>query len=70
MLGERLRAQREHLGLSQEEAALACGVHWGMLSQIERGQRNITLHSLLRLAYGLEIDPSKLVRGLKPPEVE
>jgi len=55
------------MGLSQEALAEHIGVHWTFLGQVERGQRNISLHNLLKLAAGLGIDPGELVRGLKPP---
>ena len=66
-LGERVRARRTDLGLSLEAAAPLCDVHWSFLGQIERGQRNISLHNLLKVAKGLTIDPGKLVTGLEPP---
>ena len=67
-LGQRVRSHREALGLSQEAAAHRCGVHWTFLGQVERGRRNISLHNLLKLAAGLDVDPCELVRGLTPPE--
>ncbi len=66
-LGKRVRARRQELGLSQEAMADEIGVHWTFLGQVERGQRNISLHNILKLAAGLGVDPAKLVRGLKPP---
>lgn len=66
-LGERVRARRTDLGLSLEAAAPLVGLHWSALGQVERGQRNISLHNLLKVADGLGIDPGDLVRGLKPP---
>lgn len=67
LLGERIRAHRTRLGISQEGLADRCGVHWTFLGQVERGQRNLSLHNLLKLADGLEVDPCELVRGLRPP---
>ncbi len=67
VLGERIRARREELGLSQEALADRCGVHWTFLGQVERGRRNLSLHNLLKLAAGLKVDPGELVRGLTPP---
>jgi DNA-binding XRE family transcriptional regulator len=67
-LGRRLAQQRERLGWTQEQAAQACGVHWTMYGQAERGRRNLALHNILRLAAGLKIDPGDLVRGLRPPD--
>ena len=65
--GQRVRARRQHLGLSQEALADAAGLHWTFVGQVERGRRNLTLHNILKLAAGLEVDPGELVRGLKPP---
>jgi transcriptional regulator with XRE-family HTH domain len=56
------------LGLSQEALAQQAGVHWTFLGQVERGQRNLSLHNLLKLAAGLGVDPGELVRGLQPPD--
>jgi transcriptional regulator with XRE-family HTH domain len=68
ILGERVRTQREVLGLSQEALAHQSGVHWTFLGQVERGRRNLSLHNLLKVAAGLGIDPAQLVQGLRPPE--
>jgi len=65
--GERVRAHRNALGLSQEALAAKSGVHWTFLGQVERGQRNLNLHNLLKLAAGLDIDPCELVKGLQAP---
>ncbi|WP_174186469.1 helix-turn-helix domain-containing protein [Nocardia barduliensis] len=68
IFGERVLARRGELGLSQERAAEACGLHWTYLGQVERGQRNLTLHNILKIAAGLEIDAGELVSGLPVPE--
>jgi transcriptional regulator with XRE-family HTH domain len=68
LLEERVRARREELGLSQEAMAAQIGIHWTFLGQIERGQRNLNLHNLLKIAKGLGVDPGKLVQGLGPPD--
>jgi transcriptional regulator with XRE-family HTH domain len=66
--GARVRSRRQELELSQERLADACGLHWTFVGQVERGQRNITLHNILKLAVGLQVDPGELVRGMRPPE--
>jgi transcriptional regulator with XRE-family HTH domain len=63
-----VRARRAELGKSQEELARDSGVHWSYLGQVERGQRNLTLHSILKLAAVLDMDPADLVRGLQAPD--
>lgn len=65
--GERVRARRHELGLSQEQLAEVCGLHWTFIGQVERGRRNISLHNLLKIAEGLQLDPGELVRGLRAP---
>ena len=66
-LGARVRARRQALGFSQEALAREIEVHWTFLGQVERGQRNLSLHNLLKIAAGLGVDPSELVAGLEPP---
>ena len=64
LLGERIKARRNALGLSQEALAHQAGIHWTFLGQVERGRRNISLHNLLKIAGGLGVDPAVLVHGL------
>jgi transcriptional regulator with XRE-family HTH domain len=68
IFGKRVRTRREALGLSQEALAGQAGIHWTFLGQVERGQRNLSLHNLLKIAAGLGIDPAELVQGLKAPD--
>jgi transcriptional regulator with XRE-family HTH domain len=65
--GKRVRARRHRLGKSQEQLAQESGVHWSYLGQVEGGQRNPTLHNILKLAEVLGVDPCDLVRGLRAP---
>jgi transcriptional regulator with XRE-family HTH domain len=66
--GERVRARRHQLGKSQEQLAQESSLHWSYLGQVERGQRNPTLHNILKLAEVLGVDPGDLVRGLRSPD--
>ena len=54
-LGRNLRRQREARGLSQEAFAELMGVHRTYWGGLERGERNLTLRSLERLADQLEM---------------
>jgi transcriptional regulator with XRE-family HTH domain len=67
-LGRRVRGLRESLGLSQEALAEHTSLHWSYIGQVERGQTNLTLHSILRIAAVLDVDPAVLVTGLAPPQ--
>jgi len=62
--GHRVRSQRLELGFSQMELAERIGLHFTFVSSVERGERNVSLHSLLKLADGLELNPAVLVDGL------
>lgn len=59
--GARLRALRDRAGLTQEQLAHAAGLHWTYVGQVERGERNLTYKSILRLAEGLAVDPRELL---------
>jgi len=61
-VGPRVRALREAMGLSLRELALRCGVSSAMLSQVERGETSPTLHVAARIATGLELRLSQLLR--------
>lgn len=50
------------MGLSQDKFADTIGMHRAYYSSIERGERNLTLATLWRLAAGLGIKPSELLR--------
>jgi transcriptional regulator with XRE-family HTH domain len=63
-VGRNLRAYREGQGLSQEAFADELGVHRTYMGAIERGERNLTLKSLERIAGRLDLDPLSL---LEPP---
>jgi transcriptional regulator with XRE-family HTH domain len=67
IFGERIRARRNALGKSQEQLALETDIHWSYLGQIERGQRNLTLHSILKLAEILDIETCELIKDLRAP---
>ncbi len=62
--GSRVRERRTELGLSQEALADSCELHWTYIGQVERGQRNLTLHNVIRIAEALGVDPGELVAGL------
>ena len=62
--GHRVRAARQAKGESLETLASGSALHWTFVSRVERGQGNVTLKSLLRLASALGVDPAVLVRGL------
>lgn len=62
--GERVRARRYELGMSQEGLGEVAGLHRTYIGGIERGERNISLANVVRLAHALDLDPGDLMRGL------
>ncbi len=64
ILGARIRELRKDLKWSQERLAEECGMHWTYIGQVERGERNLTLHSIQVIAKALKIKISELFRGL------
>lgn len=65
--GARVRARREALGLSQERLAEGTSLHWSYLGQVERGQTNLSLHNILKIAAALGVDAGDLISGLPAP---
>jgi transcriptional regulator with XRE-family HTH domain len=66
IVGENLRAYRAEHGLSQEGFAQVLGVHRTYMGGLERGERNLTLRSLERLAARLRVDPVALLSSREP----
>ncbi|MDQ1438153.1 MAG: hypothetical protein QOK43_1782 [Acidimicrobiaceae bacterium] len=63
-LGRRVRALRIERGLSQEKLAEKAHVHRTYVGSLERGERNVALINIVRLAEALAVDPSELVQGM------
>jgi len=61
-VGPRVRALREAMDLSLRDLADRCGVSAPMLSQVERGETSPTLAVAAKIASGLELNLSQLLR--------
>ena len=62
IVGQNLRAIREARGLSQEAFADVLGFHRTYVGGLERGERNLSLKSVEKLAATLDIDPLDLLK--------
>lgn len=61
LVAENVRNGRLKAGFTQEEFADKCMINRHFLGQIERGERNVTLSTLVVIAEALKIAPSKLI---------
>lgn len=66
LFGKRLVELRKDKGWSQEALALESGIARSYLGGVERGQRNIALVNICRLAEALEVTPPALLEFSNP----
>jgi len=64
-LGNRIRAERERKGISQERLAELATVHRTYIGGIERGERNVAFLNILKIARALSVPPSSLLVDFK-----
>lgn len=60
-VGFNIRRIREERGLSQEELGAVAGLHRAYIGQIERGEKNVGLKNLERIANALNVNIRVLV---------
>lgn len=65
VFAKRIKEARVSQGISQEKLAELCNLHRTYVSSVERGERNITVDNMERLAKALGVDLREL---LKPDE--
>ena len=64
-LGQSIRRRRHGLGLSQEGLAEKATLHWTYIGGIERGERNVSLLNIVKIARALGLTPAQLLSGIK-----
>lgn len=64
ILGQRIRAARREIGMSQERLAHEAGLDRSYLGRVERGEHNLTFISLVKIARALGRDVAALTIGL------
>ncbi len=62
LFGERVRVLRQARGLSQEALALAAGLDRTYIGGVERGERNISLLNIQKIAQALGVSPADLLK--------
>jgi transcriptional regulator with XRE-family HTH domain len=64
ILGQRIRARRRVLGMSQEGLAHEAGLDRSYVGRIERGEHNLTIIALIKLCRAMKCDVAALTVGL------
>jgi transcriptional regulator with XRE-family HTH domain len=59
-----VRQRRQKLGVSQEEFADLCGLDRTYIGGIERGERNLSLINIEKIAQTFKVSLSELFRGV------
>lgn len=62
-VGDRVRELRASAGLTQAQLADRAGLHRTFVGSVERGERNVALLSLRRIAAALRVTPAELLAG-------
>lgn len=60
-IGLALRAARLEKNWSQEELSFECGLHRTYIGAVERGEKNLTLKNLIKLAKSLDVSASTIM---------
>ncbi|MFS8172933.1 helix-turn-helix domain-containing protein [Vreelandella titanicae] len=61
MLGRNIREKRREKGYSQDAFALAAGIDRSYIGRVERGEVNITVEKLYKIAAVLQCEPAFLL---------
>src|SRR3990167_7289394 len=64
-IGKKIRELRKLKKFSQEELAAEAQLGRAYYGRVERGEQNISIQNLIRIALTLQIEPSKLLPSLR-----
>jgi transcriptional regulator with XRE-family HTH domain len=65
VFGRRVRQLRFERRISQEKLAELADLHRNYVGGVERGERNVSLINIVKLAHGLNVRPSKLIEPIR-----
>lgn len=61
VLSKNIKKYRGIAAISQEELAYRCGLHRTYISDVERGNRNISIDNIEKIANALSVRPADLL---------
>lgn len=64
LVGETIRNYRKQAGFTQEQLAEKADLHHNFIGEVERGNMEISLTSILKIAKALKVKVCDLVAGL------
>lgn len=64
IFGKRVRTLRLERRLSQEKLAELADLRRNYVGGVERGERNVSLINIVKLAHGLSVRPTKLIEPI------
>lgn len=64
ILGANVKRERERLGLTQEGLGEVCDLNMTEISRLEHAKRDPRLTTIVKVARGLDIPPSRLLEGI------
>jgi transcriptional regulator with XRE-family HTH domain len=64
LIGMRIRELRLAKGISQEALADLAGIHRTYMGSVERGERNISLENIVKIAKALRVRPHELLKTI------
>ncbi len=67
LIGDRIRQMRKEKGLSQEKLGYESELHCTHIGSIERGQKNWSIDTLMKVAKGLNVEVIDLFNFPMPP---
>lgn len=65
LFGNRIRQLRIKKKLTQEALANEAGLDRSYMGGVERGERNVSLNNIEKIAKALGVEPSELLRTLR-----
>lgn len=68
--GDEVRHKRQELKWSQEKLSRAAGLHLSYVGQVERGQRNVSLTNIIKIARALNVPAARLVASTEGADVD